>query len=730
MNLDGSPKLLKNADFLLAAGVLGILATLIVPLPTFVLDGALAANLGLGVLILLLSLACRQPLDFSTFPSLLLFTTLGRLALNVASTRLILLDGNAGSVIEAFGRFVVGGDLLVGLVVFLILVVIQFMVITKGAGRISEVAARFTLDAMPGKQMAIDAELGAGHIDEKEARRRRDAVAAEAEFYGAMDGAGKFVRGDALAGLVITAINIVGGVAIGIGKGMPAMDALRTYATLTVGDGLLSQIPALLISIASGFLVTKTKGKHALSRDLAAQFLLSPKSVRTAGGILGLLGLVPGLPTVPFVTLGGAIFAFGGYAARVRPKLDAEAAAGGDAAAGAGAGAGAAASSTPARPGEPPRADASPEALNELLKVDRLGLEVGYRLITLVNSDARGGLLERIANVRRQFASQYGFVVPSIRIRDNLSLEPNAYRVLLGGQEIARGLVYPDHWLAMSPGDASQTPPGVKVKDPTFGLPATWVPSTRKSEAEGLGCTVVDAESVLVTHLTETLKEHAHEILSRDDVQKLVERAKESAPAVVAELTPETAPLGLVQTVLQNLLRERVAIRNLPAILETVADHARRTKDPEAVSEAVRQRLARLLVETYAAPGGVLQALTLDPTYEQQLADALAGSVDPRVQAALAPKTLQALQDAAAEQWRKAQAKGKDPVILVRGPVRRYLADLFRALTPRIPVLSFNEAVAARSLDACGQISPKEEPARSAPPPAPRPAPRVATATA
>ena len=713
---DNVPRLLRNADLLLAGAVLAILGTLIVPLPTPLLDAALVLNLGGGTLILLLTLSCRRPLDFSTFPSLLLFTTLSRLALNVASTRLILLDGEAGAVIEAFGKFVVGGNLFVGLVVFLILIIVQFMVISKGSGRISEVAARFTLDAMPGKQMAIDAELNAGHIDEKEARRRRDVVTSEAEFYGAMDGAGKFVRGDAVAGLIITAINIVGGIGVGMAKGMEAMEALNVYAVLTIGDGLVAQIPALLISIASGFLVTKQRGKHQLSRELATQFMGAPKAARLTAGIVTSLGLVPGLPALPFLVMAGALLGFASYASKAKMFLEKDAAADPQATPTA-ADATTVETAASGAPGEPPRVDAGPAALDELLKTDRLGLEVGYRLVSLVNAGGRSGIVDRIAGLRRQFASQYGFVVPSVRIRDNLSLEPNGYRLLLGGQELARGLLYPEHWLAMAPGDDADMPAGVKVKDPTFGLPAVWVPSERKVEAESMGCTVVDAESVLVTHLTEVLKEHAHEILSRDDVQKLVDRVKEGNPALVSELSPEQIPLGLVQGVLQNLLRDRLPIRNLPVILEAVADFGRKVKEPDQLAELVRQRIARTVIELHAAPGGVLATLTLDPAYEQQLSDALTNPAgDPRNAAALDPRTLRKVQDATLEAWRKAQMKGKDPVLLVRATVRRYVSDLLRSLQPRIPVLSYQEATLAKAVDACGTVVPKEEAPRPASP--------------
>ncbi len=693
------PALLRNADYALAGALLAVLCVLLVPLPTPVLDLALVVNVSTALLILVITLSCRQPLDFSTFPSLLLFTTLTRLSLNVASTRLILSKGHAGSVIQAFGDFVLGGNLMIGLVIFLILVIIQFVVITKGSNRISEVAARFTLDAMPGKQMAIDAELNAGLISEHVARARREVITAEAEFYGAMDGAGKFVRGDAVAGLIITVVNILGGVGIGFFDGLSAVDALKKYAVLTVGDGLVSQVPALLITIASGILVTKQRGQHQLSREITAQFMFSPRATRIAATLVTILGLVPGLPMVPFVGMGLGLFLFANYSAKNAPARTASP----DGTAAKAEDGGRDGANQPTAGAAGP--DASPEALGELMKVDRLALEIGYRLIPLVSAEKRSPLLDHIAMLRRQFVTQLGFLVPPIRMKDNLALEPNAYRLLVSGQEVARGKLYPDHYLAMNAGFAREEISGIKTNDPTFGLPATWVPSARKVEAESLGYTVVDAESVLITHLTEVLKEHAHEILSRDDVQKLVDRVKEVSPAVVAELVPDTMGIGTIQAVLANLLRERVPVRNIPGILEALADHGKKVKDPDTLTELVRQRLSRTLLELHAAPGAVVQGITLEPQAEQMLSDALGGSNDPKVTSILSPTTMRRLQDNVAVAWQAAQAKGKEPVLLVRASVRRYLADLMRAMTPRIPVLSFNEVTSAKSIDAAGTVA-------------------------
>ena len=608
----------------------------------------------------------------------------------------------------------VGGNLLIGLVIFLILVVIQFVVDHARARTASrEVAARFTLDAMPGKQMAIDAELNAGLINEVDARKRREHITAEAEFYGAMDGAGKFVRGDAVAGLIITIINILGGLAIGIGNGLAAGDALKKYAVLTVGDGLVTQIPALLITVASGILVTKQRGKHQLSREITAQFMLSPRATRIAAVIVGTLGVVPGLPFLPFALMAGALVAFAGYSARVQKQTPAEEADGPTAA-------GAAGKTDGAADAGP---DGSVEALGELLKVDRLSLEIGYRLIPLASSKDKGALLDHIAMLRRQFASQLGFVVPPIRMKDNLSLDPNAYRFLIAGQEVARGTLYPDHWLAMGPDVGKDSIDGIVTTDPTFGMPAVWVDVAHRAEAEALGYAIVDAESVLVTHLTEVLREHAHEILSRDDVQKLLDKLKETAPAVVGELVPDVMGLGTIQAVLQNLLRERISIRNLPAVLEVLADQGKKVKEADALSELARQRLSRTLVETYGGDDGAIYALTLDPPFEQALADGLAGSTDQKVTAALSPASMRRLQEAVATSWQSAQGKlQRTPVLLVRTSVRRYLSDLFRALTPRIPVLSYNEVTTARSIEAAGIVACREEPAPAAAQPARRPA--------
>ncbi|NRA94601.1 MAG: flagellar biosynthesis protein FlhA [Planctomycetes bacterium] len=673
----------RNSDLFLAAGMLGVLFVLLVPLPSFILDFAITINLSCALMILIITLTVREPLEFSTFPSLLLFTTLYRLALNVASTRLILLNGDAGDVIRAFGDFVVGGELLVGLVIFLILVVIQFIVITKGSNRISEVAARFTLDGMPGKQMAIDADLNAGMITEEQARERRDAITSEAEFYGAMDGAGKFVRGDSIAGLIITLVNIIGGVAVGMTKDLAVTDALQKYAVLTVGDGLVSQIPALIIAIASGVLVTKSRSNVPLAREVAGQFLLSPKAMRIAGFMVLSFAIMPGLPAMPFAILGILIIGLSRIGGRLVSAL------------------------TAPRPEEDladpeTAAELTPEALTELLRIDRMGIEIGYRLIPLVDESRSGNLLDHIAMVRKQFAQQYGLVVPPIRMRDNLTLQPNRYRILLGGQEVATGELYPEHVLAMDPSGGLDEIPGVKTEDPTFGLPATWVSDKHKSEAEMLGYTVVDPESVMVTHLTEIVKEHADELLSREDVQKALDRVKETNPTVVNELVPDVLGIGVVQRVLKNLLRDRIPIRNMVAILETLSDAGAEQKDPDQLTELVRARLSRTIAEICSAPSGKIEALTLAPTLEQEALQTLVAPTDgnPQNGAAL----LHRMQEAICSSWQRAQSNGHEPVLLVRAPLRRHLSELLRALKPPIPVLAYGEVLKAQGVDAVGLV--------------------------
>jgi flagellar biosynthesis protein FlhA len=567
--LAGLPKLdAKNiSEVGMAAGVVGILVVMILPLPTFLLDILLAFNISFALVILLTGMYTLRPLDFSIFPSVLLVTTLFRLSLNVASTRLILLHGDegydaAGQVIRAFGEFVVGGNYFVGLVVFVILVLINFIVITKGAERIAEVSARFTLDAMPGKQMAIDADLNAGLIDEDDARIRRSEVSREADFYGAMDGASKFVRGDAIAGIIITLTNIIGGLLVGmLQMDMDFADAASTYTVLTIGDGLVSQIPALIISTAAGVMVSRAASDVSMGTEFMRQFSLQPRAIAIASAMVFSFGLVPGLPHVAFLTLGTAL---GGLAyvlykaqasAKVKEQKEAKAKA------------------APPPPG--------PEQVEALLPLDTLELEVGYGLIPLVDEEQDGDLLERIRSIRQQLALEMGVVVPPLHVRDNLQLKPGGYSILIKGNEVAGGELMIDYMLAMDPGDAKRRVEGIPTTEPAFNLPALWIPRSRKEEAQFAGYSVVDLSTVVATHLTEVIRNHSHELLGRQDVQRLLDNLAKSAPKVVEEVNA-AMNLGRLQKVLQSLLRERVSIRDMLTICETLADYGPMSKDPES----------------------------------------------------------------------------------------------------------------------------------------------------
>jgi len=685
--------LTRYADWGMAIGVLGLMITLLVPLPAQVLDVLLAFNLTISVMLLLVTMSVKSPAELSTFPAVLLFATLFRLGLNVASTRLILSEGRAGEIIQAFGHFVVGDDLLVGIIVFLILVVIQFVVITKGAGRISEVAARFVLDAMPGKQMAIDADLNAGLIDSEDARTRRAKVAAEAEFFGAMDGASKFVRGDAVAGLIITALNLVGGIAVGTLGGMSIEEAGGRYSMLTIGDGLVTQIPALLVSTASAVLVTKSSGDKSLGYNLMSQVATRPKAALIAAGMMFVIGMLPGIPSLPFTLIASLLVLMGRSLRNVEgPESVAVAA--------------------PARaeavaPGAAAVDKKSDDEAVELLKVDRIALEIGYRLIPLVQDKSGTGILDHVAQLRRRFAQREGVVLPSVRIKDNIRLEPGAYRILLGGQEVARGTIEPGQYMAMDPGTASGKLRGKPTKDPAFGLPAWWIAAAQRDEAELAGYTVIDPTSVLVTHLSEVIRNALHEILSRDDVKEMVEHVKKGSPAVVEELIPGKLGYGDVQQVLRNLLAEGVPVRNLPAILEALADGLSRTKDPEALSELVRTRLGRALCELHADRAGTVHAVTLDPAIEARLAAAVGATRDPDA-TPISPAYLQRLVERIGASVAIASKSGKDAVVLARSNVRRFLNELVRASLPKVAVLSYNEVVPARAVETAAVVKLEE----------------------
>ncbi len=683
-------RLLRNGDLFVTFGLLGTILLMILPVSPVLLDGLLAISIAMSLLIMLVILYVKEPADFTGFPTLLLFITLFRLALNIASTRLILLDGYAGHIIETFGNFVVRGNYVVGLVVFFILVVINFIVITKGAGRIAEVAARFTLDAMPGKQMAIDAELNAGLITEPVARERRKKVEQEADFYGAMDGASKFVRGDAVAAVLITLINIVGGFAIGImQKGMSVPDSLQRFTLLSIGDGLVSQIPALITSTAAGVLVTRAATKNALGTELAKQLLLFPRAMTILTVMLIVFALVPGLPMLPFLALAGitgalartlrdekAVLAAIGETVKAEPATAA-------------AGAGGAAAGTSAAKTDGTGSGAG-EKLEALLNVDSMQIELGYGLVGLADRNKGGDLLDRVTGVRKTFAQEMGVIVPPIRLRDNLQLEANQYRFLLKGQPVAQGELMAGHWLAMNATNSTVKLKGVPTVEPVFKLPATWVNDVERKNAEISGYTVVDAASVLVTHLTETVKRNCHEILSRQDVQLLLDNLKQTNPTVVTELIPAQLTVGQVQRVLQNLLAEGVSIRNLAGILEKVSDYAHATKNPDDLSEFARRALGAQITKGYQDDTGKLRVITLDPKLEQQIALGVRHTPT-EVSLMMEPDLARHVMERLSQRVQKMLAEGLPPVVLtaphLRLPFRRFFETTFSDLA----VLSFAE---------------------------------------
>lgn len=681
-------RLSKNTDILLAAGVIVILALMIIPLPAMMLDLFLSANIMIAILVLMVSMYIRSPLEISVFPSLLLVITIFRLSLNVASTRLILGEGYAGEVIGAFGSFVVHGNYVVGFIIFVILVLIQFVVIVKGAGRISEVAARFTLDAMPGKQMAIDADMNAGLISEQEARQRRLQIAREAEFYGAMDGASKFVRGDAIAGLVINIVNIVGGFIIGVAqRGMSFTDAIKAYTMLTVGDGLVTQIPALIIATASGMIVTRSGSGEQLDIELRGQLFGRPKAILIAAGALGTFALVPGLPTVPFLILAGLAGAVG-YINLKSAKSNATAAEGLE---------------------KPKEIKKKEEQIEDYLQVDPLELEIGYGLIALVDEAKGGDLFNRITNLRKQVALEYGIVIPPVRVRDNLQLEPNEYVFKIRGNVVASDHLVMDKLLAMNPGSASEEIAGVHVKEPAFGMPAVWIPERQREDAELRGYTVVDTCTVLSTHIQEIVKRNADKIVSRQDTRKLIENLKKEYPAVVEDLNPETLPLGTIQKVLQNLLREGIPIRDLVTILEALLDYAKVTKNIEVLTEYVRHSLSETIARLYRDPKGIVHAIAMDPKLEQVLTNALQNNKESSPSLGLSPTTIQSIHSSLQENIDTAVVSGFQPIVLCVATVRPYFYRLIHTSFPNVAVLSFTELPPQTDIEFLGKLEASNE---------------------
>jgi len=677
-------RLARYGDLWLVVALFGTILLLILPVAPAVLDLLLALSISISLLTLLVILYLRQPADFTGFPTLLLFITLYRLALNVASTRLILLDGYAGHIIEAFGNFVVRGNYVVGLVVFFILVLINFVVITKGAGRIAEVAARFTLDALPGKQMAIDAELNAGLINEAEARRRRRQVEEEADFYGAMDGASKFVRGDAIAAVLITLINILGGFAIGIlQKGMTRAEALQRYTILSIGDGLVSQVPALITSTAAGVLITRATARSSLGHELGRQLLFYPRALTILAVMLGFMALVPGLPMLPFLAMAAVTGSLAHVLHRhggLQPAPD-EVAEPGAAAPPSGKNAAGAATAAEAR---------AQEKLEDLLTLDPLQIELGYGLVPLADPRKGGDLLERITGVRRNFALEMGIVIPPIRLRDNLQLSTNEYRFVLKGNPVAQGQLMPGHWLAMNASNSKVTLKGVPTVEPVFQLPATWITDAERKTAEAAGYTVVDAASVLVTHLSETLRRHCHELLGRQEVQQLLDHLKQTHPALVNELVPAQLTLGQVQRVLQNLLAEGISIRNLAGILEKVSDYAAVTKNPDELSEYARRALGPQLVRPYQTEQGTLRVITLDPRLEQQLAQGVR-QTPTEIALVVEPRLARHLMDRLTKYVQQMLASGHPPVVLCAPQLRLAFRRFFEHTFGDLAVLSYAE---------------------------------------
>ncbi|MEX2254410.1 MAG: flagellar biosynthesis protein FlhA [Acidimicrobiia bacterium] len=677
----------RISQVIIPAAIVGIVVLMVVPIPAPLLDLLIVVNIAAAILALLSAMFVRSALDLSIFPSFLLIATLFRLGLNIAASRLVLLDAYAGSVIESFGHFVVGGSVIVGLVIFLILIVIQFVVITNGAGRVAEVGARFTLDAMPGKQMAIDADLNAGLVDEEEARRRRKEISDEADFYGAMDGASKFVKGDAIAAIVIVMINLVGGFAVGVLQhGMSIEDALQTYSLLTVGDGLVSQIPALLISLSAGLIVTRAATEADLGTDLLAQFTQQRRTMRMAGIAVAILAIVPGIPKFPFLLVGGLIMFVGSRAGR----RDASAA--GD---------------EPAEEDPASSAPDSADALTTEMRVEPLELELAYDLVDLVDTTRGGDLLDRVRALRRKLAREMGFVIPPVRTRDNLDLASGCYRVKVHGVEYGSGEAPPGHALAI--GEGVESLPGRRTREPVFGLTATWVPLELRAQAELARATVIDRASVITTHLAEIVRRHAGRLLSRQDVKSLLDVVREESPVVVEDLSASGLTLGEMQRVLQALLDEGVPIRDLVRICEVLSERAQVTKDAEALTEAVRGVLGPAIAELHA-PDGVLPVLSLDPLVEQELLEVVRPGESGGTNLALDPARAEALVGAIAREAQGAERLGHQPVLVCAAPLRPALRRLVTPVVPRLTVLAYGELGPQLQVETVGMVS-NEQPA-------------------
>lgn len=679
----------SRSDIVLAFGVIAVISVLVIPIPTALLDFALAFNITFSLIVLLTTLYVTRPLDLSVFPGMLLIVTLMRLALNVASTRLILGQAYAGEVINSFGNFVVQGDYVVGFIVFIILVVIQFVVITKGAGRISEVAARFTLDAMPGKQMAIDADLNAGILSEQEARQRRQDIAREADFYGAMDGASKFVRGDAIAGILITLINIIGGFVIGMAiNGMAFTDALRTYTLLSIGDGLVTQIPALLVSTASGLIVTRAAAESNMGSDLAIQLTKQPRAIMVTAVVLIIFGMMPGMPTATFMMIGLLAGGVAFVSREVKRRRTVE--------------------NTQKEQLEQKKSAESKERTEDLLKIDTLGLEIGYGLIPLVDVNQGGDLLSRVGTIRKQLAGELGIIVPPVRIRDNVQLNPNQYVIKVKGIKVAAFELMPDHVLAINPGYIEDKLDGFDTIDPAFGLKSTWIIPGLKEAAESKGFTIVEPSSVVATHLTEVVRSSAPEILTRQDVQRLVDTLKEDYPALVESIIPEIVPLGTLQKILQALLTERVPVRDLATIVETASDFIGATKDADILTEYVRIALKRQITELYRDKNSKIHLFTLDPSVEQQMADAIQNSKQ-GLMLAMDPSLSEKLINEMKNLTEQMLTSGQIPLCICSPNIRLVLRRLTEPSVPGLNIVSYNEIMPDTELVSVGMVRINDE---------------------
>jgi len=676
---------MKARDLIVIISVIMIVAMLIIPLPTWLLSILLIINISLALLVLLTSMNMTEPLQFSVFPSLLLLLTLFRLGLNISTTRAILTHGDAGGVVETFGSFVVGGNLIVGMVVFLILVIINFIVITKGSERVSEVAARFTLDAMPGKQMSIDADLNAGMISEQQARERREKVSREADFYGSMDGASKFVKGDAIAGIIIVLINLIFGIIIGVlQQGMGIADAASHFSLLTVGDGIVSQVPALLISTATGIVVTRATSDGNLGEDIVSQLLNFPKMLYVTGGTILCLGLFTPINDVLTIPIAGLLI-FAGWRFTNIPEQAKELLP--DAA-------------------EDVETDEmkSPESVVSLLNMDPIEFEFGYGLIPLVDTNQGGDLLDRIVMIRRQLAIELGLVIPVVRIRDNIQLQPNEYRLKIKGIEMAHGELLLDHYLAMSPGTDDDSIVGIDTIEPSFGLPAKWITEDMKEEAEILGYTVVDPPSVVSTHITEVIKTNGYDLLGRQETKQLIDHLKENYPILVEEVTPNPLSIGEVQKVLAKLLRENISIRNLPIIFETLADFGKITSDTDLLTEYVRQSLARQITNQFLQGNDLLKVVTLSGKVEKVIADGIQQTEHGNY-LAIDPQASQQILESIAAQVEHLSLMENSPIVLCSPAVRMYVRQLTERYFPQIPILSYNELEANVEVQSVGVVN-------------------------